>query len=109
MENKLTVDRAKAIEAYQLATPDQQRVLESIFGREAFAPSWQDDLKRACNDLGINAGDAFPFIHSAFDTKEAEVLNAYAALRILAKWVTVEGAVGVMQRKNMTDGNAKEE
>ena len=87
MENKLTVDRAKAIEAYQLATPDQQRVLESIFGRDAFAPSWQDDLKRACNDLGINAGDAFPFIHSAFDTKEAEVLNAYAALRILAKWV----------------------
>ena len=87
METKLTVDRAKAIEAYQLATPDQQRVLESIFGREAFAPSWQDDLKRACNDLGINAGDAFPFIYSAFDTKEAEVLNAYAALRILAKWV----------------------
>ena len=26
-----------------------------------------------------------------------------------AKEKTVEGAVGVMQRKNMTDGNAKEE
>ena len=54
MENKLTVDRAKAIEAYQLATPDQQRVLESIFGRDAFQPSWQDDLKLACKDLKLN-------------------------------------------------------
>lgn len=87
MENKLTVDRVKAVEAYQLATPDQQRVLERIFGREAFQPLWQEDLQKACDDLGINAGDAFPGIHSKFDPKEAEVLNAYAALRILAKWV----------------------
>ena len=85
MENKLTVDRAKAIEAYQLATPDQQRVLESIFGREAFAPSWQDDLKRACKDLKLNYEFVLPY--GLPGDKEAEVLNAYAALRILAKWV----------------------
>jgi len=54
MENKLTVDRDKAIEAYQLATPDQQLVLEGIFGREAFQPSWQEDLKLACKDLKLN-------------------------------------------------------
>ena len=85
MENKLTVDRAKAIEAYQLATPDQQLVLESIFGREAFAPSWQDDLKRACKDLKLNYEFVLPY--GLPGDKEAEVLNAYAALRILAKWV----------------------
>ena len=85
MENKLTVDRAKAIEAYQLATPDQQRVLESIFGRDAFAPSWQDDLKRACKDLKLNYEFVLPY--GLPGDKEAEVLNAYAALRILAKWV----------------------
>ena len=87
MENKLTVDWAKAIEAYQLATPDQRLVLESIFGREAFAPSWQEDLKRACKDLGATEDNALPLVHSAFDHKEVEVINAYAALRILAKWV----------------------
>ena len=85
MENKLTVDWAKAIEAYQLATPDQRLVLESIFGREAFAPSWQEDLKLACNDLGLNWSDAFPCVST--NHKEVEVINAYAALRILAKWV----------------------
>ena len=85
MENKLTVDRAKAIEAYQLATPDQQKVLEGIFGREAFAPSWQDDLKRACKDLKLNYEFVLPY--GLPGDKEAEVLNAYAALRILAKWV----------------------
>ena len=85
MENKLTVDRAKAIEAYQLATPDQQRVLESIFGRDAFQPSWQDDLKLACKDLKLNYEFVLPYCLTS--NKDEEVLNAYAALRILAKWV----------------------
>ena len=85
MENKLTVDRAKAIEAYQLATPDQQKVLEGIFGRDAFQPSWQDDLFSACYKLGISYGDSLPYLTP--NNKDQEVLNAYAALRILAKWV----------------------
>ena len=85
MENKLTVDRAKAIEAYQLATPDQQLVLESIFGRDAFQPSWQDDLKLACKDLKLNYEFVLPYCLTS--NKDEEVLNAYAALRILAKWV----------------------
>ena len=85
MENKLTVDRAKAIEAYQLATPDQQRVLESIFGRDALQMSWQEDLKRACKDLKLNYEFELPY--GLPSNKDEEVLNAYAALRILAKWV----------------------
>ena len=60
-------------------------VLESIFGREAFAPSWQDDLKRACKDLKLNYEFVLPY--GLPGDKEAEVLNAYAALRILVKWV----------------------
>ena len=83
MENKLTVDRAKAIEAYQLATPDQQRVLDGIFGRDAFQPSWQEDLFSACYKLGISYGDSLPYLTP--NNKDQEVLNAYAALRILAK------------------------
>ncbi len=87
MSEKLTADKSAILEAYEKGDQQQKNLLENIFGTDLFNPSepvWLTDLRQACNDLGIDFETVLPYKEPVGNEQEA--LNAYAALRILAKW-----------------------
>ena len=88
MENEITIQKEKAMQAYQQATAEQKELLEDMFGKEMFQPK---DIKErvktfedAILELGYNNQKVIDYYAIAYDTTAKDIL-AYAKLRVIAK------------------------
>lgn len=99
MKETLTADKTAIIETYQKSNATERALIEKLFGKELFKTDWRKDLYAACAALGIDKKTVLPYAKPI--NKEEEVLNAYAALRVLAKWKRGDW------EPDWNDGNAK--
>lgn len=82
----MTTELEKAKSAYPKASAPQKEVLESVFGKEAFAPKVTDQVKtfeEACSVLGIDSKKILPYTKAT--TPDQKALNAAAKLFIIAR------------------------
>lgn len=62
MENEITIQKEKALQAYQQATMEQRALLENIFGKDMFQPKDIKERVKTLEDAIAVLGESHPIV-----------------------------------------------